>query len=140
MRYWYICNVGFCASEKHPDDIAFEISASMYTFCHDNLALLDIGMRDGKLHINLDVEAYRQHALAHLHNPNYVTINGKKVFDDEYPFIGLGFYTRNGELCDFDQRSHLVVVQNRNQIYAERRAAVHSAKTIDEIDINLREF
>lgn len=135
MKYWYIPGAGSLrASEQHPDDVAFEISASLYTYCVENFQIVSLDLKDGKLFLHVEQEAYRLHALATLQNGNYVSLGGVIVYDDELPFVGPGQFTRSGQQCMFTQEEHVKAVQDRNRKYALKLMLIRAAKTVEQID------
>jgi hypothetical protein len=139
MSYWYVKDVGLRRSEEKPAGVAVEIPADTYRHCVEHYSLLDIGYEDGVFYARVDINAYRQEALAKLQNLNYITHKGVQYFDDELPYLSEIYYTRSGYRCELTQEQMIKMVTDRNRRYSLQRRNIQDAECTEEIDAYMRD-
>lgn len=139
MRYWFVEGKGLVRGNVVPDTTAYELDEATFTHLHDNYDLLNIFVRDGKVHAEVDMPAFRAVALSRLQNVNYIVHNNVKYWDDEHSFLSPEYITRSGYPCTLTPQKFAALVCERNRRFAYNRSGINGAKTPLEVEEYLNE-
>lgn len=135
MNAWYVPGQGLIQSTTRPcAEELYPLDPVTYQYCMQHFDFIEFDVSADGLRIRIDLEAYREHALLLIKNENFVTYRGARIYDDEHPFLGDTYFTREGELCHVTKDEHIAFVRERNKLYAESRRGILQARTPEEID------
>lgn len=132
--YWFVEGKGLVTGNVVPEGNAFPMDEQTFTHCRNNYELLDIYVKDGRLHVEIDMLAYRAAALARLTNVDYILHNGVKYCDDELMYMSADYVTRSGYPCELSVRQMIEKVTERNRSFANKRSGIISAQTPEEVE------
>lgn len=132
--YWFVEGKGLISGNVVPEGNAFPLDEQTFTHCRDNYELLDIFVQDGKLHIKIDMHAYRAAAREKLVNVDYIMHNNVKYCDDELMYLSADYITRSGYPCTLSVKQMIEKVTERNRLFAYRRSGINSARTPEEVE------
>lgn len=132
--YWFVEGRGLVSGNVTPEGNAYPLDEATFTHCRENYELLDIFIRDGRLHITIDMVAYRAAALARLTNVDYIVHNGVQYCDDELMFMSANYITRSGYPCELNPRQMIEKVTERNRSFMQKRSGISNAQTPEEVE------
>lgn len=136
---WYVEGKGLVRGNVVPSGNAYPLDEHTFAHLLANYDLLNIFVRDGVVHAEVDMHAYRLAALAKLQNVDYIMHNNVKYCDDELGYMSDTYITRSGYPCVLTQKQMIQRVTERNRLFAYRRSGISSARTPEEVEEYLNE-
>lgn len=136
-----------CQGDDLPEG-AVQIDEEYFTYLRENFRLLDVKVEQGRVHVDVDLDAYRKTAIAALKLHNSVIVGGVLIQDHELSAM----LALSGDSPEFCTASGVIVpthrsftslvasaIHKRNSDYHEKVTAIYNATSPQEIDTYLGE-